>query len=95
MAPSSVVKEVKTQNEVMRGIRSVKEIAVKIPEFECDPEAKGKDLQCVICSTAFSYSAELEQDFGCEILSDKLPFIHLFVNQIKTVAVANNYRLTD
>ena len=40
-------------------------------EFECDPEAKGKELQCVICSTAFSYSAKLEQDFGCEILSDK------------------------
>ena len=65
------VKEVKTEHEVMRGIRSVKEIAVKFPEFECHPETKGKELQCVVCSKTFSYSAELEQDFGSEILSEK------------------------
>ena len=57
------VKEERTDKDIMREVRSTKEVCERFPEFEYFPSHKGKEFKCVVCETTFAYSADQEQDF--------------------------------
>ena len=47
--------EVKSVKDLMREVRSVKEICLKFPEIEHKPKHEIGELQIIICLASFSY----------------------------------------
>ena len=77
----------------MKDIRAIKEISEKMPEFEYNPESEDQELVCIVCSTNFSYSSSLQQEFICgKVMTEK--FRNLKKNLLSHLTSATHSKRT-